>query len=427
MNNVLHKKDLLIVLIGCFGVGLLATAIYFTTGLHHAPVLGTTTIEDPQIAKLEIAIKDQKAPIETFTSLMSYYTQAVRETGNTAYYAEIDTVLEEAKNKFGSNNPDLMIAEAGLAIGRHDFIKAEALAALAIKANPNVVHYYGVHSDALIELGRYDEAGEALQTMVDIRPDYASYTRIAYVKELLGDTEGAVELMERAIASGSSIKEHIAWAEVEMGRLLFGTERAKAKSHFEKALISVPEYTQAYIWLGKVAYREGDKEKALDYFTKAYDIAPTITNAEALYSYAKAEGNTTDSTRYAKIIDAAYRISQRQGNIVNLEYGRFLMEEDNLAEAESYAKNAYETRPTIYSAELMAKVSLAKNDVSQARKFSDESLRLLTKDASLFYTRALIEKAAGDSEAMRTYAKAAFDLDSHFSIIHEKALSEMRL
>ena len=420
------KKDWLIALAGGVGVIVLAT-VYYSLVLEHPTKSAVMPQEAPEIAQLEDAIKEKDAPLKNFLDLTSYYTQAVRETGDTAYFANVETVLDEAKKRFGKDDPDIQIAEAILAIGRHDFIEAEALATKAIITNPNSAHYYGVQSDALVELGRYEEAEQALQTMVDIRPDYGSYSRIAYLRELRGDTEGAVDLMQKALDSGSTIKEHEAWAEVEVGRLLFSANMPNAKRHFDKALVAVPDYTQSFLWLGKLAYAEGNKQKALEYFTKAYIAAPTITNAESLYAYAKAENDTELADSYAKIIDTAYRISQRQKNNVDLEYGRFLLEEGKVAEAETYAKSAHENRPNIYSAELMAKVSLAKNDVVAARKFSDESLKLDSNDASLFYTRALIEKASGDNKSMKLYAEKVRQLDPYFLKIHESALNEMLL
>ena len=45
--------------------------------------------------------------------------------------------------------------------------------------------------DASVELGRYDEAAEHLQAMLDVRPDSTALARASYLRELHGDLPGA--------------------------------------------------------------------------------------------------------------------------------------------------------------------------------------------------------------------------------------------
>ena len=49
---------------------------------------------------------------------------------------------------------------------------------------------YGVIGDAQIELGRYHAAFATFERMVSLKPNLASYARIAYARELSGDTAG---------------------------------------------------------------------------------------------------------------------------------------------------------------------------------------------------------------------------------------------
>jgi len=57
----------------------------------------------------------------------------------------------------------------------------------------------GVITDAQIELGRYSESVETLQSMVDLHPDMSSYSRVSYLRELHGDISGAIDMMQRAV------------------------------------------------------------------------------------------------------------------------------------------------------------------------------------------------------------------------------------
>ncbi|MGI8939179.1 MAG: hypothetical protein ACR2JF_13395 [Iamia sp.] len=80
---------------------------------------------------------------------------------------------------------------------------------------------FGVRVDALNELGRYDEAVEATQDMVDVRPSLASLSRVSYARELQGDLDGAIEAMSQAVtAAAGSGGENVAFVEVLLGNLL---------------------------------------------------------------------------------------------------------------------------------------------------------------------------------------------------------------
>ena len=58
---------------------------------------------------------------------------------------------------------------------------------------------YGMLTDANIELGKYAEAEKSAQWMLDLRPgNIPALTRAAYLRELFGDIEGALELMQQA-------------------------------------------------------------------------------------------------------------------------------------------------------------------------------------------------------------------------------------
>ena len=63
----------------------------------------------------------------------------------------------------------------------------------------------GVVVDASNELGRYDEAAEATQHMVDVRPNLASLSRVSYARELHGDLDGAIAAMSQAVTAAAGV------------------------------------------------------------------------------------------------------------------------------------------------------------------------------------------------------------------------------
>ncbi len=124
-----------------------------------------------------------------------------------------------------------------LALARHAFATALALGERARDLNPHRAAAFGVIADAQIELGRYAEAAETLQAMVDLRPDLSSYSRIAYLRELHGDWDGALEAMQMAVDAGGPATENTLWTRVQLGHLHFNRGRLdEAEAEYRRCL-----------------------------------------------------------------------------------------------------------------------------------------------------------------------------------------------
>ena len=61
----------------------------------------------------------------------------------------------------------------------------------------------GILADAYVQLRDYDNAVRVLDEMVRLKPNLSSYSRISYMRELKGDTDGAITAMEMAIQAGA--------------------------------------------------------------------------------------------------------------------------------------------------------------------------------------------------------------------------------
>ena len=69
-----------------------------------------------------------------------------------------------------------------------------------------------------MEQGKLGEAIEAYQRMIDIRPCLQTYARVAHIRWLKGDLEGAAELMTIAVEESSERDpEPAAWAYTRLG------------------------------------------------------------------------------------------------------------------------------------------------------------------------------------------------------------------
>ena len=146
----------------------------------------------------------------------------------------------------------------------HRFKEAESIAReLATKRG--LPFDFGLLGDTLMEQGKLKEAVEFYQKMVDLRPDLQSYSRIAHVRWLTGDLEGAMEMMRAAVsASSPRDPDTAAWVNSRLAglELQFG-DTQQALRCFDAALEFQPDYPPALLLRGKLLLTKDDLEAAV--------------------------------------------------------------------------------------------------------------------------------------------------------------------
>jgi tetratricopeptide (TPR) repeat protein len=173
------------------------------------------------------------------------HIQKLRESGDNSDYARAAALFDGVL----AANPDhvkALIGKASLAMWRHDFQTARQIAGRAAALDGYSAEARGILADALIDLGLHDAAIPVLDEMVRLKPNLSSYSRISYMRQLKGDSEGAIQAMEMAIQAGAPNAENTAWCIVQLGHLYLGSGRAaEARMAYEAALKRFPNYIHA--------------------------------------------------------------------------------------------------------------------------------------------------------------------------------------
>ena len=207
--------------------------------------------------------------------LAAAHTARARETADSDHYQRALDALERAR-EIDPRNAGAARVEAWVRLGRHEFAAAEAVARAHLERHPDDHECLGLLGDALMELGRIDEAADAYQRMLDLRPGPGAYLRASYWREVSGHLDSALALLERALAATSAKEtEQRAWTLVQMASLEERLGRADAaRTSLERALALFPGYHYALAALTQHHLRHGHPDAALPLARATLAVAP---------------------------------------------------------------------------------------------------------------------------------------------------------
>ena len=343
------------------------------------------------------------------------YLQKMRETMDPDYLNRAARIVDAVLSNDRANYEALRLRSA-IELERHDFPRAAENSRELIRIAPDDPWNWGTLGDSLMELGQYSAAADAYQKMVQLRPDMASYNRAAYYRFVAGDAKGAVDIMKRAIDSGSRSPENIAWCLVDLGHMNLKTGRgAEAAEAFQAALKLFPGYHPAFAGMGKLNAQAGKTVEAIDYYLKAQAAVPLPDYSAALEDLYEAAGKPEEARRQAARLAVIERMDQAAGFTPNrnlalayADHGR------NLDRALAMIREEMKTRRDIYEHDALAWVLYQSRQYAEARQASDKALELGTPEPAFYYHAGLISAALGDSAGARKHLEHALSLNPNF-------------
>src|SRR5215216_806895 len=287
---------------------------------------GTST--DTLISSLQEKIRENPKDFDSHINLANAYLQKVRETGDPTLYTKTEDLLDEARN-LKDQSPELFATRGSLALARHDFAAALRHGTRALALDPENATYYGLVGDAQIELGMYDEAIHSYQEMVDRRPNFDSFSRVAYARELYGDPEGAIEAMEFALQAGSGTPENVAWAHVQLSNLWFTSGKLEeAQKAYGLSTRTVGAYAPALAGQAKIAAARGDLEQAATLYQQAFNRMPLPEYAIALGDVYAEMGEREKAEEQYDLVRSIDKLLRANGVDTDLEIALFYADHD---------------------------------------------------------------------------------------------------
>ena len=151
----------------------------------------------------------------------------------------------------------------------------------------------------------------------------------------------------------------------------------------------------------------------------ARDGAWAGANARArAYALAEAEsvaGRTADAMNNFKLARAEIQIIQATGVVVDVDLALFEADHGDPAKALAYAENGYRASPTVRAADALAWALHRLGRDAEAKRRSDQALRLGSRDPLIRYHAGAIAATLGRTADARRDLELALSTDPGFS------------
>ena len=384
--------------------------------LSVAPLLSSGDLA-PSPAELRIehtldAIATQPARFQHYNALALGLARRARETADPEFYARAHGALDVSL----ALSPDNFVARrtrAWVFLGQHRFEEGLALAAELQRAVPDDLLLYGFLVDGHVELGNYAAAEEACQWMLDMRPgNVPALTRAAYLRELFGDLEGALDLMEQAYARvPDSAREDRAWILAQIAHLQRNAGRWDIELAVSEAALEIfPDYHYALAELGRARGELGDLDGAVAALRERHAVAPHPENRYDLAVALAAAGRTDEARAELATFEAEAILESEALDNANRELVAFYLDHADSADAGSEALSITtrerERRRDVHTRHLHARALLAAGRVAEAADEMEAVFEVGTRETGMLLTAARVELAAGAPEKARRHLEA---------------------
>ncbi|MBW1601678.1 tetratricopeptide repeat protein [Streptomyces sp. JJ66] len=346
------------------------------------------------------------------------YVQRAQATADPQFYAKAEQALQRSRKLAGADDHLTAMGLGALAAARHDFATALDHARDAVHANPHHAPSYGVLSDAYLQLGRYDEAFEAVQTMVNLQPATPSLARASYTWELRGDTERASTLMRRALDAAASGHDAVFTRHLLAVLALDDGRPRDALAHAERGLRSAPDEPTLLTARARAHAALGHEKQAVADYRAALARVPQPASLLAFGELLESLGRTEEAGEQYALFRTTTRLFRSAGVAPEAEAVLFEADHGDVQQALELGREAAGQRPFLTSLDAYAWALHRAGRSAEALAWSDRALELGTRSALFHYHRGMIHRANGNNAAARDDLTRALAIDPHFHPLH---------
>jgi tetratricopeptide (TPR) repeat protein len=400
--------------------------------------LGPTSETDRQIQTLQDHVRNMPDDYTGYDGLGSAFFQKARETGDIAHYDLAEQTLKKAlalaPQDFRAADP--MVHMALVYMGEHRFSDALAYAQKAIGAGSGNLAAFAIEGDAYTDMGDYDEAARAYNTLQTLGRAilsplslaYMSDSRMAYLCYLRGDFAEAIRLLKSAIAAALQTnvpRENLAWLYFELGERYFQTgDLENADLSYQSGIRAEPNHYRSLAGLAKVRAAQERFEESIQLYRRSIAIIPFPMYVAELGDVYKKAGRANEAQQQYDLVEYIGHLSKLNQVLANRELAQFYADQGiKLPEALELARKELEVRHDIYTWDTLAWVLYRNGRLQEASEAINKALALHTNDSLLLFHAGMIYHGLGrDSDAEDSLSRA-LKVNPHFHVFHSETAS----
>jgi tetratricopeptide (TPR) repeat protein len=422
-------KWLLVLVILCAASARSQTAAPESIGLRR---VGPTPETDKQIQTLQDHVKEAPGDYAGYDRLGSAFFQKARETGDIGFYDLAEQTLHKA---LALAPPDFRAADplvhmALVYMGEHRFSDALADAQKAIGIGSGNLAAFAVEGDAYTDMGDYDEAAAAYNTLQSLGPAISSPLALAYMRDsrlsylcyLRGDSAEAIRLMKSAIAAALQTnvpRENLAWLYFELGERYFQTgDLEKADWSYRSGIRSDPNHYRSLAGLAKVRAAQGELDESIRLYRRSIAIIPFPVYVAELGDVYKKAGRVKEAHQQYDLVEYIGHLSKLNQVLANRELALFYADRGiKLPEALELANKELEVRHDIYTWDTLAWVLYRNGRFQEAAEAINKALALHTNDPLLLFHAGMIYHSLARDADAKAFLSLALETSPHFHVL----------
>ena len=374
-----------------------------------------------------LALQNNPEDWRQYITIATVFITENRITGNGSYYnnAAMD-MLDKVINAHPQDH-DLEFQayslKSAVLLSMHQFQAAYDIATKGVQMNNKNAGIFGALVDANVELGHYDMAVKMCDSMMHIKPDIRSYSRVSYLRQINGDNQGAIDAMMMAVEAGAPGAENTSWALYQLGDLYLGIGNLDfAEKSYLSAQKERPNYAYAEIGLAKVEKAKNNYTSAITHTENAIRILSESAFVSQLGDLYELNGDDKKAAEIrSDVVDLLEKAEKEQNkedvsvkHNGSREMATSYMKKGELDKALQYATIDYNMRPdNIDANELMAWILFLKGDYANAKMHADKMLATHVQNANTLYKAGLIYTKTGDAATGKKYMDDAMKISPY--------------
>jgi len=372
---------------------------------------------DTQIRVWKTALAQDPKSAIALGQLAALYLQRARETGEDQNYTTSEEYARRSLALRTNRNAPTYVTLAAALVAQHRFVEAEQVAKDLVAYDPTTPQYRSQLGEIEMELGHYDDARLAFDSLHNVRTHLSIAPRLARWAEINGNTAYARKLLVDALADAKTRrdlpKEQTAWFHLRVGDIDMRNGRLRrARSYFEAGLAIEPNDYRLLDAMSHLEAVEGNPKKAIEYGERGIAIKLDPATLGTIGDAYAAIGDRAQAEDYYKTMEVAVA---GQPCAYHRAWSLFLLDHNRrVPEVLANVQKEIETRKDVYGYDLLAWALHKEHRDREASAAMTQARRLGTQDAMLFYHEGMIDRALGENGRARYFLAKALDTNRAF-------------